>query len=195
MITKAYSLKVVITSLWKQQSVSKESRNLFLEYFNNNREDAYSGAKVLQTVQSTAYIYPAKLVLICVEHGHGSQVTVKHPWYILLNEKKQIKMKAPIRKEVEMVIKSRRHPLSLCQTSVNTWFFQEDCIKLFREVNPAKLVTALCRNEHCFQSTVSNLSFTSSYLLFLLQGVASLAEELWYTPHFFPHASVPREEQ
>lgn len=34
---------------------------------------------MLKTVQSTAYIYPAKLVLIYVEHKHGAQITVKHP--------------------------------------------------------------------------------------------------------------------
>lgn len=78
----------------------------------------YAGAKVLQTTQSTAYIYPAKLVLIYVEHKHGAQVTVKHPWYILHSEQKQIKTKAPIR--IEMISNAQRHLLSLCQTSGNT---------------------------------------------------------------------------
>lgn len=53
------------------------------------------------------------------------------------------KSKGPIRKEIEMVSKAWRHPPPLCQTGGNTWFFQEDCIKLFREVNPAKLVRAM----------------------------------------------------
>lgn len=39
-------------------------------------------------------------------HKHGAQVTVKHPWYILQNEQKQIKTKAPIRKDIGMVSKA-----------------------------------------------------------------------------------------
>lgn len=45
-------------------------------------------SKVLQTVQNTAYIYPANLPLIYVEHEHGAQLPVNHPWYISQNEEK-----------------------------------------------------------------------------------------------------------
>lgn len=83
---------------------------------------------------------------------------------------------------------AQRHPPSLHQTSGNTWFVQEDCINITRDVKSATIVTAIQKGKLCSHSTVSNLGFTSSYLL-SLQAVAALAEELWCSPHLFPHTS------
>lgn len=127
-----------------------------------------------------------------LEYKHGTQLSGRHTWCTERAEAQTNEgshHQRSLTGEVETVIKAQRHPLSLHQTGGYTWLVQEDCINVIREIKSAKIITAMWEGRLYFHYTVSNLCFTSSYQLLSLQALAALAEELWYSPHLFPHTS------